>query len=106
MTQQIIERQPPEETPNKMSILSSFSIEELKNQLLSNKSITSIDYKQIKIEKEIGKGGQAIVELGTWNGAKVAIKHISKANLTKEQMKEYLNEISIMQSINDPQIVR
>jgi hypothetical protein len=30
----------------------------------------------------------------------------TKANLTKEQMKEYLNEISIMQSINDPQIVR
>ena len=84
-----------------MSGLSSFSIEELKKQLLSNKSITLIDYKQIKIEKEIGKGGQAVVKLG-----KVAIKRISKANLTIEQMKEYLNEISIMQSINDPQIIR
>ena len=89
-----------------MSGLSSFSIEELKNQLLSNKSITVIDYKQIKIEKQIGKGGQAVVKLGSWNGPKDAIKHISKANLTNEQMKEYLNEISIMQSINDPQIVR
>ena len=65
-----------------------------------------IDYKQIKIEKEIAKGGQAVVKLGSWNGTKVAIKHISKSNLTKEQMNEYLNEISIMQSINDPQIVR
>ena len=89
-----------------MSGLSYFSIEELKNQLLSNKSITLIDYKQIKIEKEIGKGGQAVVKLGSWNGTKVAIKHISKTNLTNEQMREYLNEISIMQSINDPQIVR
>ena len=89
-----------------MSGLSSFSIEELKKQLLSNKSITLIDYKQIKIEKQIGKGGQAVVKLGSLNGTKVAIKHISKANLTNEQMKEYLNEISIMQSINDPQIVR
>ena len=89
-----------------MSGLSSFSIEELKKQLVSNKSITLIDYKQIKIEKQIGKGGQAVVKLGSWNGTKVAIKRISKANLTKEQMKEYLNEISIMQSINDPQIVR
>ena len=89
-----------------MNGLSSFSIEDLKNQLLSNKTITVIDYNQIKIENEIGKGGQAIVKLGSWNGTKVAIKHISKANLTKEQMKEYLNEISIMQSINDPQIVR
>ena len=89
-----------------MNILSSISIEDLKNQLLSHKSITMIDYKQIKIEKEIGKGGQAVVKLGSWNGIKVAIKHISKANLTNEQMKEYLNEISIMQSINDPQIVR
>ena len=89
-----------------MSGLSYFSIEDLKNQLLSNKSIKLIDYKQIKIEKQIGKGGQAVVKLGSWNGTKVAIKRISKANLTKEQMKEYLNEISIMQSINDPQIVR
>ena len=89
-----------------MSELSSFSIEDLKNQLLLNKSITMIDYNQIKIEREIGKGGQAVVELGSWNGSKVAIKRISKVNLTNEQMKEYLNEISIMQSINDPQIVR
>ena len=89
-----------------MSGLTLLSIEELKKQLLSNKSITMIDYNQIKIEREIGKGGQAVVELGSWNGSKVAIKRISKVNLTNEQMKEYLNEISIMQSINDPQIIR
>ena len=83
-----------------MSELSLLSIEELKKQF------TVIDYNQIKIEREIGKGGQAVVELGSWNGSKVAIKHISKSNLTNEQMKEYLNEISIMQSINDPQIIR
>ena len=86
--------------------LSFFSIEELKTRLLLNKAITVIDYKQIKIEREIGKGGQGVVELGSWSGTKVAVKHISTANLTSQQVKEYLNEISILQSINDPQIVR
>jgi len=82
-------------------------MEPFKNQFISNKQINLIDYKEIKIEKQIGKGGQGIIELGNWNGIKVAIKHISQQKMNdQQQISEYLNEISIMQNINHPQIIR
>ena len=69
--------------------------------------INIIDFKQLQIRSEIGKGGQGVVELAVWNEVtKVAVKHLHRNNLDDMKIEECLNEISVMNNLNYPQIVR
>jgi len=73
-----------------------------------NKSLFKIKYEQIKIRQSIGKGGFAVVYLGTWQANEVAFKCFQTKHLIaeKDDFTDFEKEVSIMASINHPNIVR
>ena len=66
--------------------------------------VTEIDYSELKIEEEIGKGGFATIYKGKWRGTTVAIKRLFDPNVTEAQMEEVRNEIIMMATLRHPKI--
>jgi len=66
--------------------------------------VTEIDYSELKIEEELGKGGFAIINKGKWRGTQVAIKRLFDPNVTEAQMEEVRNEILTMATLRHPKI--
>ena len=69
-------------------------------------NVNIIDYNDLRIKHQIGKGGQGIVELALWKGINVAVKHLNAMHLGASKLKECFNEIMLMNTMNFPQIVR
>ena len=66
--------------------------------------VNEIDYTELKIEEEIGKGGFATIYKGKWRGTTVAIKRLFDPNVTESQMEEVRNEILTMATLRHPKI--
>ncbi|KAH3757320.1 tyrosine protein kinase [Pelomyxa schiedti] len=65
---------------------------------------TSLDYKELILEKVIGEGAYGIVYFGHWRGQEVAIKTL-KNQTGQGSMKEFEAEMRTMEAIRCPQIV-
>ena len=63
-----------------------------------------IPISELKFEKELASGGQGVVRLAHWKEKQVAVKRLLKN--ASEQLKDYLNEISIMASNKSADVVR
>jgi len=66
--------------------------------------VIEIDYSELEIYEEIGKGGFAIIYKGKWRGTDVAIKKLFDPNITEAQMEEVRNEILTMATLRHPKI--
>jgi len=72
---------------------------------LSNKSITLDDnsyvlqMSKLEIIKKIGEGAFGCVYLGILNMTEVAIKQLSKANISEEDIKEFIAEADLMRNL-------
>ncbi len=66
--------------------------------------VTEIDYNELKIEEEVGKGGFATIYRGKWRGTTVAIKRLFDPNVTEAQIEEVRNEIVTMAVLRHPKI--
>jgi tRNA A-37 threonylcarbamoyl transferase component Bud32 len=67
-----------------------------------------IPEKELKIDKEIGRGAFGVVYLGFYHGSQVAIKKFTKPQnlpLTKEEITKIENEIKVMKSLDSPRVV-
>jgi len=70
-------------------------------QLLTDYKIPRIDYSEIKMDKQVGEGGQAKVYKGEYKGEIVAIKVITEIDI-----KCLVHEIAIMAKLQHPNIPR
>lgn len=70
-------------------------------QLLSDYKIPRIDYSLIKMDKQVGEGGQAKVYQGEYNGEVVAVKVITDIDI-----KCLVHEIAIMARLEHPCIAK
>eukprot|EP00826_Nyctotherus_ovalis_P042207 TRINITY_DN4317_c0_g2_i9.p1 TRINITY_DN4317_c0_g2~~TRINITY_DN4317_c0_g2_i9.p1 ORF type:complete len:415 (+),score=155.45 TRINITY_DN4317_c0_g2_i9:191-1435(+) len=66
--------------------------------------ITEIDYSELEINEEVGKGGFAMIYKGRWRGTEVAVKKLFDPNVTEAQMEEVRNEILTMATLRHPNI--
>lgn len=58
-----------------------------------------IDYKEITVGEEVGKGSYGIVYQGRWRGGQVAIKQIREDYLTTRGLSEFESEASVMKAL-------
>ncbi|EGG14697.1 Kelch repeat-containing protein [Cavenderia fasciculata] len=70
-------------------------------------SVTMINYPDIKIEKEIGKGHFSKVLRGVWKGKDVAVKKLNllKDKPKEEMMNEFKAEVELLGSLQHPNLV-
>ncbi|PRP74673.1 adhesin-like protein [Planoprotostelium fungivorum] len=66
---------------------------------LGNAKKVVIDYSEFKGMCEIGYGGFGVVYSGEWRGAKVAIKQLLSQTVSREQLEEFIKEVSLLQSL-------
>jgi len=94
-----------ESTPPSKSDRNSLSTySPIRNQNKSNITVSTscndnnytIKMSKLKIIRKIGEGAFGCVYLGMFNNTEVAIKKLSKNNITKEDMKEFMAEAEIM----------
>jgi len=64
-----------------------------------------IDYSEIVIKREIGRGGFGVVYKGEWRGISVAVKQIIKEKMSPELFERFLQEISIMSKLHHPNVL-
>jgi ankyrin repeat protein/tRNA A-37 threonylcarbamoyl transferase component Bud32 len=64
-----------------------------------------IDYSEIVIKREIGRGGFGVVYKGEWRGIEVAVKQIIKEKMSSELFERFLQEISIMSKLHHPNVL-
>ena len=74
------------------------------SSLAGIQGVTEINYSELQIGEEIGKGGFAIIYKGKWRGSDVAIKKLFDPNITEVQMEEVRNEIATMATLRHPKI--
>ncbi|KAF2073936.1 hypothetical protein CYY_004760 [Polysphondylium violaceum] len=70
-------------------------------------NVTMINYPDVKVEKEIGKGHFSKVLRGMWKGKEVAIKklNIGKDKDKEEMMNEFKAEVELLGSLQHPNLV-
>ncbi len=65
-----------------------------------------INFADLKIDKELGRGGFGVVHQGTWRFNPVAIKQLLVANPTADSLEEFKAETQIMAKLRSPNIVQ
>ena len=65
-----------------------------------------IQYDELSIGREIGRGGFGVVYQGTWRLTDVAIKKLLLEHLTDEARKEFEAEAQTMKELRHPNIVQ
>jgi len=63
---------------------------------VKEKLLWELDSTEIVLERRIGSGASGEVWLGTWAGTKVAVKKLSKVQLTESDLKSFEAEIDLM----------
>ena len=63
-----------------------------------------IPINELKFVKTLASGGQGVVRLAYWKEKQVAVKSLLKS--AEGQLKDYLNEISIMAVSNSSDVVK
>ncbi len=66
----------------------------------------TIDYSELKLGKELGKGGFGVVHQGIWRHNDVAIKQLLVNNLSAEATEEFKTEASVMARLRSPNIIQ
>lgn len=74
------------------------------NPLLSASFI--IPYDQLKLGKELGRGGFGIVYQATWRHTEVAVKQLLMTDLSSDAVEEFKKESTIMAGLRSPHIVQ
>ena len=55
-----------------------------------------IDYKDLKIEKEIGRGSFGVVYKATWRESEVAVKQVIKEKYTDKHLADFEGEAEVL----------
>ena len=65
-----------------------------------------IPYDELKLVKEIGRGGFGVVMASLWHDNPVAFKKLHYSQMSAKQKRSFLNEITILSSLNHPHTVK
>ena len=68
--------------------------------------ITCIPFDELKVEREIGRGGFGEVHACRWHGTPVAYKKLLCQHLSKKRLDSLVTEIKILAALNHPNTVR
>jgi len=65
-----------------------------------------INYSELKIDKELGRGGFGVVYQGTWRHNDVAVKKLLVENISFDAAEEFEKEAKVMAQLRSPNIVQ
>ena len=63
-----------------------------------------IDFKDLKLIKQISEGGYGIIYIGKWKELTVAVKVLKKEAINDYSIRDFLTECKVMQAIRHPHI--
>lgn len=63
-----------------------------------------IEFKDIKLTKQISEGGYGLIYIGKWKELIVAVKVLKKEAINDYSIRDFLTECKVMQAIRHPNI--
>lgn len=88
-----------------LSLSSSTSAEKKEDKILFATSFT-IPYDELKLSKELGRGGFGVVHQAIWRHREVAVKQLLASALSPTAVEEFKNESAIMAKLRSRDIVQ
>lgn len=67
---------------------------------------STINFEELKLGPELGRGGFGVVHQGTWRHNDVAVKKLLMENISSESAQEFERESKIMAQLHSPNIVQ
>ncbi|OQR88636.1 kinase, partial [Thraustotheca clavata] len=71
-----------------------------------NLRMAAINFKELKLQKVIGKGAFGEVIKGTYHGTPVVVKRMVRQNIDPENVRMFAEEIQLMMNLRHPNIVQ
>ena len=65
-----------------------------------------IPYQELELKQEIGRGGFGVVVAGLWHNTAIAFKRLHYSRMSKNQLKSFLSEVTILSSLDHPNTVK
>lgn len=63
-----------------------------------------IDFKELKLIKQISEGGYGMIYIGKWKELTVAVKILKKEAINDYSIRDFLTECKVMQALRHPNI--
>eukprot|EP00002_Diphylleia_rotans_P006346 TRINITY_DN1572_c0_g1_i7.p1 TRINITY_DN1572_c0_g1~~TRINITY_DN1572_c0_g1_i7.p1 ORF type:complete len:1163 (+),score=185.46 TRINITY_DN1572_c0_g1_i7:1196-4684(+) len=71
----------------------------------AKKLVKNVEYSDLSFGKQLGSGSFGEVYVGSWRGTEVAIKRLNFGKITKEALKEFDHEVTVMIELRHPNLV-
>ncbi len=104
-----LQQQQVEENWSRSGIELSTSIPKLRDHVNPSASHFHgkvIPHSELKLSKEIGRGGFGVVVAGLWNGTPIAFKKLHYSQMSQKRLESFLSEVTIFASLDHPHTIK